>query len=178
MDRRNEKDFMGSREARFGIYQIKPGTAGVEYCFMGMDFVKRKNFEICKEHYGLVYQDALKAFDSVETIFERFNLERPEDFRGHSLSVSDVVVFKEGDRCCAYYIDTVGAVYLPDFYKTGKEKARDAADCPKDVLDLYTRVPGSRWKMDEEKVRLDIHSYSSNGYIAIELMSVSPDGEE
>ena len=50
-------------------------------------------------------------------IYERFNIQRPADFTGHSLSVSDVVVLNDGSTVKAYYVDSIGFAELPDFFK-------------------------------------------------------------
>lgn len=49
--------------------------------------------------------------EKLESAFYVFNQERPEDFKGHSLSVSDVVVLDD----TAYYVDSVGFKPLKDF---------------------------------------------------------------
>ena len=52
---------------------------------------------------------------TLDNILERFNIDRPEDFRGHSLSVSDVIVINRGAKITAYYVDSFGFQELPEF---------------------------------------------------------------
>ena len=55
--------------------------------------------------------------DTLDGIYERFNIQRPADFTGHSLSVSDVVVLNDGSTVKAYYVDSIGFAELPEFFK-------------------------------------------------------------
>ena len=55
--------------------------------------------------------------DTLDGIYERFNIQRPADFTGHSLSVSDVVVLNDGSTVKAYYVDSIGFAELPGFFK-------------------------------------------------------------
>ncbi len=54
--------------------------------------------------------------ETLESIYERFNLHHPDDFRGHSLSVSDVVVLREDGRVQAYYVDSFGFTQVPEIF--------------------------------------------------------------
>ena len=73
------------------------------------------------ENYELVYSASLPQADVrdqaavLESLYARFNLDRPEDFHGHSLSVSDVIALKQNGRLSCYYTDSFGFQKLPDF---------------------------------------------------------------
>ena len=73
------------------------------------------------ENYELVYSASLPSTDVrdqaavLESLYARFNLDRPEDFHGHSLSVSDVIALKQNGRQTCYYTDSFGFQKLPDF---------------------------------------------------------------
>jgi len=54
--------------------------------------------------YKQVYRGDLEPGTSLEDIYERFNLNRPDDFTGHSLSVGDVVVLSRGGSKDSYPI--------------------------------------------------------------------------
>lgn len=54
---------------------------------------------------------------SLDDVYKRFNLDRPTDFKGHSLSVSDVISIRENNKSTAYFVDSVGFKELPDFFK-------------------------------------------------------------
>ena len=82
----------------FGIYQIRDDSPGNNYVFMNMCFIESHGMQIKKEDYKLVYVGELSGNMSLDDIFERFNIDRPEDFRRHSLSVSDIVVLNDGGK--------------------------------------------------------------------------------
>ena len=112
-----EQKLLSGSEKQFGIYQITARDPGHDYRFMNLDFVKRHGMEVNCADYELVYTAPLTENDTLETIYERFNIQRPADFTGHSLSVSDVVVLNDGKSLKAYYVDSIGFAELPDFFK-------------------------------------------------------------
>ena len=69
------------------------------------------------ENYELVYEAPLTAKDDLESIYTRFNVDRPADFTGHSLSVSDIVVLHQDGKDTAHYCDRVGFSEVPEFLK-------------------------------------------------------------
>jgi hypothetical protein len=70
--------------------------------------------------HELTYTAPLTEKDTLEAIYERFNIQRPADFTGHSLSVSDVVVLNDGKSIKACYVNSIGFAELPDFFKERK----------------------------------------------------------
>ena len=92
---------LGTRRT-FGIYQIKDDSPGENYAFMNMRFIESHGMQIKKEDYKLVYVGELLGNMSLDDIFERFNIDRPKDFHGHSLSVSDIVVLNDGEKVTAH----------------------------------------------------------------------------
>lgn len=105
---------LGTRRT-FGIYQIKDDSPGENYAFMNMRFIESHGMQIKKEDYKLVYVGDLSGNMSLEDIFERFNIDRPEDFRGHSLSVSDIVVLNDGEKVTAHFVDSISFEQLDSF---------------------------------------------------------------
>ena len=112
-----EQKLLSSGEKQFGIYQITARDPEHDYRFMNLDFVKRHGMEVNRADYELVYTAPLTEKDTLEAIYERFNIQRPADFTGHSLSVSDVVVLNDGSTVKAYYVDSIGFAELSDFFK-------------------------------------------------------------
>ena len=112
-----EQKLLSSGEKQFGIYQITARDPEHDYRFMNLDFVKRHGMEVNRADYELVYTAPLTEKDTLEAIYERFNIQCPADFTGHSLSVSDVVVLNDGSTVKAYYVDSIGFAELPDFFK-------------------------------------------------------------
>ena len=105
---------LGTRRT-FGIYQIKDDSPGENNAFMNMRFIESHGMQIKKEDYKLVYVGDLSGNMSLEDIFERFNIDRPEDFRGHSLSVSDIVVLNDGEKVTAHFVDSISFEQLDSF---------------------------------------------------------------
>ena len=120
-------------EKQFGIYQITERDPEHDYRFMGLDYVEKKGMTVARADYDLIYAAPLTDKDTLDGIFERFNIQRPADFTGHSLSVSDVVVINDGESVKAYYVDSIGFAKLPDFFKERnmdlqKDDAKDYSD--------------------------------------------------
>ena len=105
---------LGTRRT-FGIYQIKDDSPGENYAFMNMSFIESHGMQIKKEDYKLVYVGELLGNMSLDDIFERFNIDRPEDFRGHSLSVSDIVVLNDGEKVTAHFVDSISFEQMDSF---------------------------------------------------------------
>ena len=105
---------LGTRRT-FGIYQIKDDSPGENYAFMNMSFIESHGMQIKKEDYKLVYVGELLGNMSLDDIFERFNIDRPKDFRGHSLSVSDIVVLNDGEKVTAHFVDSISFEQLDSF---------------------------------------------------------------
>ncbi len=99
----------------FDIYQLKNNETTRDLRFERMEFLKKKGITVDKENYDLIYNAPLDKKDTLDSIYERFNLYHPADFRGHSLSVSDVVVFHKDGVDTAYYVDSYGFTEVPEF---------------------------------------------------------------
>lgn len=112
-----EQKLLSGSEKQFGIYQITARDPEHDYRFMNLDFVKRHGMEVNRADYELTYTAPLTEKDTLEAIYERFNIQRPADFTGHSLSVSDVVVLNDGKSIKACYVDSIGFAELSDFFK-------------------------------------------------------------
>lgn len=115
-----EQKLLSGSKKQFGIYQITVRDQEHDYRFMNLDFVKRHGMEVNRADYELVYTAPLTEKDTLEAIYERFNIQRPADFTGHSLSVSDVVVLNDGKSIKTCYVDSIGFAELPDFFKERK----------------------------------------------------------
>ena len=105
---------LGTRRT-FGIYQIRDDLPGENYAFMNMSFIESHGMQIKKEDYKLVYVGEFLGNMSLDDIFERFNIDRPKDFRGHSLSVSDIVVLNDGEKVTAHFVDSISFEQLDSF---------------------------------------------------------------
>ena len=121
-EREKEEELLSGEEDRYGIYQIVDGTRADDFQFMGMDAFDRQGIPVLREDYQLVYSGILGEEDSLDSIFEKFNLDRPEDFKGHSLSVSDIVLLHEDGRNTAHFVDSFGFREVPDFLILSEER--------------------------------------------------------
>ena len=100
-------------ENTFTIYQLKDDVP-VDYHFRSLERLQEKGLAVDPANYEKVYDAPLTPGMSLERIFEKFNFDRPEDFKGHSLSVSDVVVLHQNGTDTAHYTDSVGFVDISE----------------------------------------------------------------
>lgn len=117
LEHSREESLLQGSEKQFGIYQITERDPEHNYRFMGLDYVEKKGMTVSRADYDLIYAAPLTDKDTLDGIYERFNIQRPADFTGHSLSVSNVVVLNDGSTVKAYYVDSIGFAELPDFFK-------------------------------------------------------------
>ena len=109
----------------FTIYQLKGGPETRDYRFEPYESLQEAGLAVDRQNYDLVYTAPLDGKTSLEDIFRTFNLDRPADFTGHSLSVSDIVVLNRGGDTKAYYCDSAGFVDVPSFLEQKIETAVD-----------------------------------------------------
>ncbi len=99
----------------FSIYQLRGGDETRDYRYESLDSLRRNGLSVRLENYELVYEAPLTAQDDLEGIYTRFNVDRPADFTGHSLSVSDIVVLHQDGKDAAHYCDRAGFTEVPEF---------------------------------------------------------------
>lgn len=99
----------------YSIYQLDLSDSTDDLRFMSLDWLEKKGLPVDRDNYQMVYVAELSPGETLEDIYTRFNIDHPEDFKGHSLSVSDVVVLHEKGSDTAYYVDSIGFKEVPDF---------------------------------------------------------------
>ena len=104
-----------AQEDTFSIYQLKGGDQTLDYRFEPLDAIRRNGLSVDPANYELAYTAPLTERDSLEGIYTRFNIDRPADFHGHSLSVSDIVVLHQDGKDTAHYCDRFGFSQVPEF---------------------------------------------------------------
>ena len=114
-------------ENSFSIYQLKGGNETLDYRFEPLDSIHRNGLSVKPENYELVYEAPLTTKDNLESIYTRFNVDRPADFTGHSLSVSDIVVLHQGGKDTAHYCDRAGFSEVPEFLQPA-QKSREITE--------------------------------------------------
>ena len=110
----DETLLLHGESGRFAIYQMDTGGEHT-YQFMGFESAQKLGYTIDGKDYRMVYAAPWIPTITLDDIFERFNINRPNDFHGHSLSVSDVIVINRTAETKAYYVDSFGFEELPDF---------------------------------------------------------------
>ena len=108
-------------ENSFSIYQLKGGNETLDYRFEPLDSIHRNGLSVKPENYELVYEAPLTEKDNLESIYTRFNVDRPADFTGHSLSVSDIVVLHQDGKDTAHYCDRAGFSEVPEFLQPAQK---------------------------------------------------------
>ena len=117
----------GEPAGSFSIYQLKGGNETLDYRFEPLDSIHRNGLSVKPENYELVYEAPLTEKDNLESIYTRFNVDRPADFTGHSLSVSDIVVLHQDGKDTAHYCDRAGFSEVPEFLQPA-QKSREITE--------------------------------------------------
>ena len=119
---KREQAFHESPGDTYAIYQLKRDDATADIRFMNSDYLREKGIEPKYENYELVYTGALthdgSQIDKLEDLYRIFNIEHPQDFTGHSLSISDIVALKQAGVVSYHYVDSVGYKELTNFRNT------------------------------------------------------------
>ena len=110
-----EEQLLTGKEDSFGIYQLKSGDELHYHRFEGLERLQKHGLSVEKDNYELIYTAPLKEGQTLDDIFEQFNMFRPEDFTGHSLSVSDIVMIHNDGTNTAQYVDSFGFAQILDF---------------------------------------------------------------
>ena len=110
----------------FSIYQLKRGDETRDFRFEPYDRLQATGLAVDPANYDLIYTAPLAPDMSLDDIFTRFNIDHTADFKGHSLSVSDVVVLHQAGQDTAHYVDSVGYQQVPEFLREQQELTPDA----------------------------------------------------
>ena len=110
----------------FSIYQVPAGPEGRDFRFRSYEELQAAGLAVDRKNYELVYTAPLDGKTTLENIYRTFNTDdRPADFRGHSLSVSDVVVINRGGKEEAHYCDSIGFTPVPEFMRESPIKTAE-----------------------------------------------------
>ena len=110
-------DYEAPAQPNFSIYQVPPGPEGRDFRYRSYEDLQADGFSVDRKNYQLVYTAPLDNDTTLDEIYRRFNIEHPSDYKGHSLSTGDIVVFRQDGKQTAYYVDE-GADYrqVPEFF--------------------------------------------------------------
>lgn len=116
------QEFLTTPGDRYAILQIKDGIENDRYIkFFPLDLVEKYGLKPEEQYYEAVYNAPLEPYQNLaamlEGLFTKFNISRPEDFHGHSMSVSDIVAIRQNGMISCHYVDSFGFKELPNFLK-------------------------------------------------------------
>lgn len=153
-----EAQLLYSSSDKYGIYQLKHNPELDHLRFEGTESLKRMgitkdNFDAIKpENYELIYVGNLSELqeqtegETLEAIYEKFNIDHPEDYRGHSLSVSDIVVLHQNGENSAHFVDSFGFTGLPDFIQILEGVKEQEAEIDTSGQDVHKSEPEKQEK--------------------------------
>lgn len=130
-------DDVEKAQGKFQIYQLPSGEKYHGVRFEDMEQLRKDGVQLNHDDYELVYEGEVGEFRgnaTLEALYTQFNTKHPEDFRGHSLSVSDVIVISVDGKDTAYFCDSFGFTEMPEFFRE-KELVQDKPETAK-VSDL------------------------------------------
>ena len=113
------------------ILQLKDCPETRDERYASMRLLEQMGMTPNPAHYEVVYFANTPAYlhgmpdaEALEELFIQFNVNHPADFKGHSLSVSDVIALKRQGQVDVFYVDSFGFKELPGFLEQMKEAAR------------------------------------------------------
>ena len=110
----------------FSIYQVPAGPQGRNFRYRPYEELQAAGLTVDRKNYELIYTAPLDGKTTLEDIYRTFNADdRPAGFRGHSLSVSDVVVVNRGGKEEAHYCDSIGFTPVPEFMRESPIKTAE-----------------------------------------------------
>ena len=161
-----QEAFLQNPADGYCIYQLKESEA--ELRFMNRDYLRTHNLEPSYAHYDAVYSGTLSVngnpTKTLDDLYLKFNAERPQDFLGHSLSVSDIIVLKQNGMVSCHYVDSIGfaavPAFIPENYLRNAEMAMEddysmidaiINNGPKDPPEVKPKVPDLTTLFDEAR---------------------------
>jgi len=150
--------FFAAESNVYLILQLKDGQETADMRFESFARLEQMGKTPNPDHYEAVYFANTPAYfygmsnvEALEELYLTFNLRRPEGFRGHSLSVSDVVVLNREGQTGAFYVDRIGFKELPGFLEQMKEAARPQKSVTAQVKQTKETTPRVKTKKHKER---------------------------
>ena len=177
----------GQDKDTFSIYQLMRGDETRDLRFEPYDRLQAAGLTIDRVNYELVYTAPLTKDMTLGDIWERFNIDHPADFKGHSLSVSDIVVLHQNDEDTAHYVDSIGFQQVPEFLqeqqtpvfdKLPPEQQQALSDTVQDTLQMLVdadkRIYGDVTGKTLEAIAAQGYSYK-DGQLEKQQPEATPD---
>lgn len=125
----------------YKIYQLKSDDELWQYHFENLESLKAHDLKVEGKNYELKYEGEWTEGMHLEGIYTKFNIDRPEDFTGHSLSVGDIVVLNRDGNETAHFVDSVGFVEVSEFFlenvpEQTREEMAERIDDGDEIIDL------------------------------------------
>ena len=171
----------------FSIYQLKRGDETRDLRFEPYDRLQATGHTVDRANYELVYTAPLTKDMTLGDIWEKFNIDHPADFKGHSLSVSDIVVLHQNGENTAHYVDSIGFQQVPEFLqeqqtpvfdKLPPEQQQALSDTVKDTLQMLVdadkRIYGDVTGKTLEAIAAQGYSYK-DGQLEKQQPEATPD---
>ncbi len=144
--------FLDHATDSYAILQLKHVDETLPNRYMNYHWLEINGNQPEIDHYSVVYTDTLPSGVTLEDLYLKFNLDRPEDFQGHSMSVSDIVALKQQGVVTFHYVDSVGFRELPDFMRR-EQYLRNAEMSMEDDYDMVGDGIINNGRRDDEKER-------------------------
>ena len=171
----------------FSIYQLKRGDETRDLRFEPYDRLQATGHTVDRANYELVYTAPLTKDMTLGDIWEKFNIDHPADFKGRSLSVSDIVVLHQNGENTAHYVDSIGFQQVPEFLqeqqtpvfdKLPPEQQQALSDTVKDTLQMLVdadkRIYGDVTGKTLEAIAAQGYSYK-DGQLEKQQPEATPD---
>ena len=138
---------------RFSLYQIEWNNPSARHlAYASHKELEQQGQAVDSRNYTFVYSGALSPGDTLDSIYERFNLQHPADFRGHSLSVSDVIVLHQNGQDQAFYVDSFGFQQVPEFFAHNPlEKVEELLEDDYGMIDGIINNGDRRKEQEQDK---------------------------
>ena len=150
--------FLAAESDVYLILQLKDGPETADVRFESFDRLEQMGSAPNLDHYEAVYFANTPAYfygmsnaEALEELYLTFNLRRPEDFRGHSLSVSDVVVLNREGQTGAIYVDRIGFKELSGFLEQMKEAVRPQKSVAAQMKQAQEAAPKAKTRKHKER---------------------------
>ncbi len=153
----------------YKIYQLKSDDELWQYHFESLESLKAHDLKVEGKNYELKYEGEWTEGMHLEGIYTKFNIDRPEDFTGHSLSVGDIVVLNRDGKETAHFVDSVGFVEVPEFFlenvqEQTREEVAESIEDGDEIIDLGD---------DREAVLAEIRGSKENKVQETEMQDTS-----
>ena len=135
--------YLEQETPHYTIYQLSFDRENIrDYSFRSYDELQKAGLNVDAQNYSCVYCGRMPDGATLDTLYEKFNLHRPKDFTGHSMSVSDVIVMTQHGENQAYYVDSFGFANVPEFL----ESSQRAQEKVKEKSTTQSRLSDSKAK--------------------------------